>query len=80
MGERKDVNVEVFNMIARINDFKTMLKHIACDIRAEKIWCMFVSCTKYAPNIDWRGMKYCAPTLFFMVINIFYSFITSLWP
>ena len=39
----------------------------------------FGACTKRAPNIDWRDTKYCAPTLFFMAINIFYSFITSLW-
>ena len=49
-------------------------------IRAEKIFGTFVSCTKCVPNINWRGTKYCAPKLFFMVINIFYSLITSLWP
>ena len=45
--------------------------------RAEKIWCTFVSCTKRVPNIDWRSTKYCAPTLFFMVINILNVFFSN---
>ena len=59
--------------------FSCQKKEMTYD-RAEKNWCTFVPCTNGAPNINWRGTNYHAPTLFFMVINIFYSFITSFCP
>ena len=31
LGKTKDVNAKVFNMIARINEATTLVKHISCD-------------------------------------------------
>ena len=33
LSETKDVNVTVFNMITRINEVKTLVKHISCDCK-----------------------------------------------
>ena len=32
-SETKDVNVKVFNIITRINEVKTFVKHISCDCK-----------------------------------------------
>ena len=39
-SETKDINVKVFNMITRINEVKTLVKHISCDCK-----CKFNSAT-----------------------------------
>ena len=31
--KQKDVNVKVFNMITRINEANTIIKHISCDCK-----------------------------------------------
>ena len=32
-NEIKDINVKVFNMITRINEAKTLIKHFSCDCK-----------------------------------------------
>ena len=39
-SETKDVNVEVFNMIRKVNEANTLVKHISCDCK-----CKFSSTT-----------------------------------
>ena len=51
----------LFNLAISINLF-IFFYIFAPIIRGEKIWCTFVSCTKHAPNIHWRGTRYCAPS------------------
>ena len=47
LSKTKDVNVKVFNMMARINEVKTMVKHISCACK-----CKFNS-TCYS-NQEWN--------------------------
>ena len=47
LSKTKDVNVKVFNMITRINEVKTMVKHISNDCK-----CKFNS-TCYS-NQEWN--------------------------
>ena len=35
LSKTKDVNVKTFNIITRINEAKTMVKHISCDFIGE---------------------------------------------
>ena len=35
LNETKDVNAKVFNMITRINEVKTLEKHISCDCKCK---------------------------------------------
>ena len=34
-SKTEDVNVKVFNMITRINEAKTLIKHISCDCKCK---------------------------------------------
>ena len=34
-SKTKDVNVKVFKMITRINEAKTLIKHISCDCKCK---------------------------------------------
>ena len=33
--KKKDLNVKVFNMITRITESKTLMKHISCDFKCK---------------------------------------------
>ena len=35
LGEIKETYVKVFNMISRINETKTLVKHISCDCKCK---------------------------------------------
>ena len=34
-SKTKDVNLKVFNMITKINEAKTLVKHISCDCKCK---------------------------------------------
>ena len=36
-SETKDVNVKVFNTITKMNEAKTSVKHVSCDLNANSI-------------------------------------------
>ena len=48
---QKAVNVKVFNMITRINEFKTLVKHISCDCKCK------VDITICNSNQKWNNDK-----------------------
>ena len=50
-NETKDVHVKGFNMITRINEAKTLIKHISCDFK-----CKFDS-TTYSSNQKWNNNR-----------------------
>ena len=35
LSKTKEVNIELFNMITRINEVKTLVKHISCDFKCK---------------------------------------------
>ena len=48
-GKTKDVNFKVFNMIIKINDAKTLAKHISCDSKC-KLTCNRTRTKDYSWN------------------------------
>ena len=44
----ENININVFNMITRINESKTLIKHMSCECK-----CKF-DCSKYNSSLKWN--------------------------
>ena len=59
-SKTKDINVNVFNVITRIYEAKTFLKHISCDCKCKFNSATCISNQKWNNDTcQWKCKKYC---------------------